>query len=728
MSSTWLRLAFLETLPKIFSIPTLNSKFFSFKSANRRASLYFASIALVLLLATTAVVADSVENGHAESEFPCDVPPSLPIQDKDMDAEKEILTCTAPNPAKHHHRRMRPSVVEDEEAAESQDEADIRLRGILGVVFSSSDDEKKNIITKPQRIRRQQGLLHHGRRPLSAASDTDDGQQNILREDDILYDSQPKGKTITLRGPPAGRVRLANEIHAMRANGASNEDIFYRLYKSRTANQIGRFSTTAYDPVPSAMGMNGGMISLVVSVGGQDVQLFLSSLQDTVVGTNDLFSTGYTPGDSSTASLANVCSSTPCVATFNASSTDLFGPYGFSGPVYQDRVTVGYTDGTDVNVSTGRFVAASSKSGTTWPFGNANAAIPPLTANVGQFGVPVNTTACYGSTCFTGVYGNILNTYSLDNIVSVCSNYSVGSIVTLGGTESTLYTGSITYANIASSSSFNVSVVSGYEDAIVVTAITVDGDDMTGGSGQSAIGDYSIVEADSPYLLFQPDVYNTILATLINAIDSTKSATASTPDLESIFYAEILANITTDAQYYALPPINMTVNLDGSTSANILIPVQAYLPTFQSWEFPVETRSYVPLFNSTVNIQSVTGNNTILGLPFFYSYYTVLDRANERIGFATPSNACSIGCASLTSQTTCNAESNCAWCFNPLNNEGVCVESTAYGAAAPTANSIYICPPVATTTGGNAAAFASPLSFWTVAICAVTSIYLFLMQ
>lgn len=501
----------------------------------------------------------------------------------------------------------------------------------------------------------------------------------------------------------------------------SNREVGFRAQIHRVPSDrlFTAFSTPNYDRVAGALGMNGGPISLVLSVGGQNVQLYLSNIQDTAIGTNDLYTNGYTPGDSSTALLANVCSSTPCVATFNASSADLFGPYGFSGPVYQDAVILGYTDGTNVNVTNGRFVAASSKSGTAWALGNNPLEIPPLTLNVGQFGIPVNTTACYGSTCFTGVYGTILDTYSLDNIVGICSNFSIGSIVTLGGPDTNLYTGSITYAATASSSTFGIDVATGYEDAIVVTGIVINGNDMTSASGQTAIGDYTIVEVDSPYLLFQPSVYLEILATLVNAINPTKSVTASTPNLEDIFVLEVVSNITSLEQYYALPPIVLTVRLDGTTSTNISIPVHAYLPAYDSWELPLETINIISLINTTVNFQSVTGNNTVLGLPFFYSNYTVLDRANERIGLAAPVNSCSIGCLSLSTQVVCSAEPNCAWCYDPLINRGLCVEATAYGAAAPTANSEFVCPPVATTTGGGGgnAAFstAGPLGImgWT---------------
>lgn len=536
---------------------------------------------------------------------------------------------------------------------------------------------------------------------------------------------QSEKKPILLRGPASGQVRQANQIHELKKHGFSDSQIFHKLYLPKNK----RYSTEAYNPVEGAMGMNGVQISLNLIVGNSIVQLFLSTLQDTIIGTNDLYEFGYTPADSSTASLANVCSSTPCVATLNVTSAGLNGPYGLSGPVYQDRVILPFTDeslpgNTNLTVTDGQFVAASSKSGTNWAFGNS-ASLPPSSSNVGQFGVPVNGTACYGETCFDGIWQNFQDTYSLDNIIGVCSNYSVGSIVSLGGAETTLYSGSITYANIASSTSFNISVATGYEDAIVVTAITMDGTDMTGGDGQSAIGDYSIVEADSAFLLFQPNVYLRILATLVNAIDSTKSVTAATPNLVDIFLDEVSTNLTLTA-YYALPPINLTVSLDGSTSRNIAIPPQAYMPIYQTWELPTVVNNYVVLINSTVNYQSITGNNTVLGLPLFYTNYTILDRTNERIGFAAPSDSCSIGCSSLSTQETCDINTlNCAWCFNPLTNSGICVETTLYGASSPTANSIYTCPTILAGIGNSATSLASS-SFWTIVLAAIMSMYFLL--
>jgi len=543
-------------------------------------------------------------------------------------------------------------------------------------------------------------------------------------EQDPEFEAPSSGDAATTAAATASKILLfrgqapqhTRSRHHRAHLKQQQEEATRRLRRGESVVTHTLFTAQSYNPPSAAVGMNGDQVSVVANVGGQNVQLFLSTLQDTVVGTNDLFSTsGYTPGDSSTASLASVCSSTPCTVTYNATSANLFGPYGFSGPVYQDKFIVGYADGTNRTVTDGQFVAASSRSGTAWPYGNS-ALLPPSTSNVGQFGMPTNTTICYGATCFTGVYGNILSTFSLSNIVGICANYSVGSVVSLGGAESSLYTGSITYASIASSSSFNVSVVSGYEDSIVVTALTYDGTDLTAGEGTSAIGAYSIVELDSPYLLFQDIVYRTLQAQIVNTIDPTKNVNADTANLTDILYDEITNNLTV-AAYFALPSINVTVSLDESTSTNLLIPPQAYMPAFESWQLPTVTLNVVPSFNSTVNFQSVTGNNTVLGLPLHYAYYLVYDRANERIGFATPANSCSIGCGAINNQTSCDAEPNCSWCFNPLQNNGVCVESTPYGAASPTANSIYVCPVSAATSGASGLM----ASYWTLMLLVLTS-------
>jgi len=456
-----------------------------------------------------------------------------------------------------------------------------------------------------------------------------------------------------------------------------NENVPVTTRYTKSKSSLPSFSSRAFAAVNGTIGMTGLFVDVVLSPGTplQNTQVYIDNTGGTAIGSTYEFpSGGFNNGASSSLTYPNVCGSTPCVATKNSTITDFLTGYGFSGPVVQDSVGILQTNSSYLN-TTGRFVLVTSSSGG-WPFNSG--VTPPVTDSVGVFGLPANTTVCYGSTCFLDYYGAVLAAHSLPNLISLCVNYSRGAVVSIGLNNPSLYTGAITYVSTAAA--LNVTVPVGFEDSVVVKNITFNGVDLTGGNSTLA-GPYSTLNTNNPQMLLPNSTYYLLVAGLTNALDSTLAVGPSTPHLVDIFY-DALAD-STAAQRRNLPSINFSIQQNGAGDrVTWAIPSDAYMLEFQIIdENGLLVTEVIPAFNV-----SSTGYAQ-LNLPAIYSKYTILDRANTRVGFATfGATQCTIGCASLTTESSCRAQKACGFCLDPLTMQGRCVEGTPYGPSAPTLN------------------------------------------
>ncbi|KAM0154849.1 hypothetical protein ACHAQE_002517 [Botrytis cinerea] len=166
--------------------------------------------------------------------------------------------------------------------------------------------------------------------------------------------------------------------------------------------------------------------------------------------------------------------------------------------------------------------------------------------------------------------------------------------LTLGGVDTTKYTGTLTYFPKATSG-----------DASYYWGISIAG--FTYGSTSLATSASGIVDTGTTLIYIPTSAYNKFLSAAGGRTDSSSG----------------LAVFTTK------PTSNFGIKF-GSTTYT-LTPAQYLVPTAQYSEFGLSSGKYY----AWINDGGASGVNTIIGQKFLEQYYSVFDTTNSRIGFAT---------------------------------------------------------------------------------------------
>ncbi|KAF7981782.1 hypothetical protein HWV62_31865 [Athelia sp. TMB] len=165
--------------------------------------------------------------------------------------------------------------------------------------------------------------------------------------------------------------------------------------------------------------------------------------------------------------------------------------------------------------------------------------------------------------------------------------------LTLGGTDSSKYTGSITYAAKSTSSSV------GPYWGVAVSAIKYGSTSLGSGSG--------IVDTGTTLIYIPSSAYSKFLSASGGKTDSSTG----------------LAKFTTK------PTGTFSFTIGGTTFP--LTPAQYLIPTAQYSNFGISGSGYY----SWINDGGSSGVDFIIGQKFLENYYSVFDTTNSRIGFAT---------------------------------------------------------------------------------------------
>ncbi|KAF7981762.1 hypothetical protein HWV62_31825 [Athelia sp. TMB] len=165
--------------------------------------------------------------------------------------------------------------------------------------------------------------------------------------------------------------------------------------------------------------------------------------------------------------------------------------------------------------------------------------------------------------------------------------------LTLGGTDASKYTGSITYAAKSTSSSV------GPYWGVSVSAITYGSTSLGSGSG--------IVDTGTTLIYIPSSAYSKFLSASGGKTDSSTG----------------LAKFTTK------PTGTFSFTIGGTTFP--LTPAQYLIPSAQYANFGISGSAYY----SWINDGGSSGVDFIIGQKFLENYYSVFDTTNSRIGFAT---------------------------------------------------------------------------------------------
>lgn len=165
--------------------------------------------------------------------------------------------------------------------------------------------------------------------------------------------------------------------------------------------------------------------------------------------------------------------------------------------------------------------------------------------------------------------------------------------LTLGGTDSSKYSGSITYFNTLQSG-----------DAAAYWGISIAS--FTYGSTTLASSATGIVDTGTTLIYIPTKAYNKLL-----------SAAGGSADNSGL------------TAFSSKPTSNFNIKF-GSTTFS-LTPAQYLVPTSQYSEFGLSSGTYYAFFADGGS----SGVDTIIGQKFLENYYSVFDTTNSRIGFAT---------------------------------------------------------------------------------------------
>ncbi|KAF8317951.1 acid protease [Clavulina sp. PMI_390] len=169
--------------------------------------------------------------------------------------------------------------------------------------------------------------------------------------------------------------------------------------------------------------------------------------------------------------------------------------------------------------------------------------------------------------------------------------------LTLGGTDSTLYTGTLTWVPKSTVSPYSLYW------GVDVGTITY------GSTTLLASGDSAIVDTGTTLIYLPIAAYNKFLSATGGSTDSSSG----------------LAMFTTK------PTQTITIHI--GTGAFTLTPAQYLVPTAQYDNFGLTTGKYYSWINNGGLFQALV--NFIIGQKFLENYYSAYDTTNSRIGFAT---------------------------------------------------------------------------------------------
>ncbi|KAK7420549.1 hypothetical protein QQX98_002748 [Neonectria punicea] len=287
---------------------------------------------------------------------------------------------------------------------------------------------------------------------------------------------------------------------------------------------------------------------------------------------------------------------TSCEATSTGKSTGgtvsvTYGSGSFSGKEYTDKVSFG-----GLSVASQSIGAATSASGFSGVDGIIGFGPVDLTegtvSNVNT--VPTFLDNLYGQgSISTEVLGVSFKPESGSD------TSDTNGELTLGGTDSSKYTGSITYFSTLTSGS--ASAYWGISIASFTYGTT------TLASSATGIVDTGIVDTGTTLIYIPTSAYNKFLSAAGGKTDSSSG----------------LAVFTTK------PTSNFGIKF-GSTTYT-LTPAQYLVPTAQYSYYGLTSGKYY----AWINDGGSSGVNTIIGQKFLENYYSVYDTTNSRIGFAT---------------------------------------------------------------------------------------------
>lgn len=263
-----------------------------------------------------------------------------------------------------------------------------------------------------------------------------------------------------------------------------------------------------------------------------------------------------------------------------------YGSGSFSGTEYTDTVSFG-----GLSVSSQSIGAASTSSGFTSVDG------------IIGFG-PVDLTEGTVSNTDTvpTFLDNLYKAGSIDtNVLGVYFSPESGSDsddangeLTLGGTDSSKYTGSLTYHSKLTSG-----------DASEYWGISIAS--FTYGSTTLASSASGIVDTGTTLIYIPTSAYNKFLSAAGGATDSSSGL----------------------ARFSTKPTSNFTIKF--GTTSYTLTPAQYLVPTAQYSYYGLTSGKYY----AWINDGGSSGVNVIIGQKFLENYYSVFDTTNSRIGFAT---------------------------------------------------------------------------------------------
>ncbi|EME45708.1 hypothetical protein DOTSEDRAFT_71414 [Dothistroma septosporum NZE10] len=282
----------------------------------------------------------------------------------------------------------------------------------------------------------------------------------------------------------------------------------------------------------------------------------------------------------------SACEKTSTGKSTSGSVQVSYGSGSFSGTEYTDKVSFG-----GLTVTSQSIGAASSSTGFTSVDGIIGFGPVDLTQNTVS---NANTVPTFMDNLYKqgSISVEALGVYFKPESGSD-SNDANGEL-TLGGADSSKYTGSLTYfpqlTSGSASSYWGISIASfSYGSTTLATSAT------------------GIVDTGTTLIYIPTSAYNNFLSASGGKTDSSSGL----------------------ASYTTKPTRNFAIKF-GSTTYT-LTPAQYLVPTAQYSAFGLPSGKYY----AWVNDGGSSGVNTIIGQKFLENYYSVFDTTNSRIGFAT---------------------------------------------------------------------------------------------
>ncbi|KAF7903608.1 uncharacterized protein EAF01_006657 [Botrytis porri] len=263
-----------------------------------------------------------------------------------------------------------------------------------------------------------------------------------------------------------------------------------------------------------------------------------------------------------------------------------YGSGSFSGREYTDTVSFG-----GLTVKSQSIGAATSASGFSGVDGILGVGPVDLTESTvsGLFTVPtfMDNLKSQGS-----IASEVLGVYFKPESGSDADDNN--GELTLGGVDTTKYTGTLTYFPKATSG-----------QASYYWGINIAG--FTYGTTTLATSATGIVDTGTTFIYIPTAAYNKFLAVTGGQTESSNG----------------IASFTTK------PTANFSIKFGTTTYS--LTPAQYLVPTAQYSNFGLDSDSYY----AWISDGGSSGVNTIIGQKFLEQYYSVFDTTNSRIGFAT---------------------------------------------------------------------------------------------